>query len=142
MNEFVTEAIVLDRKNIGESDVILTLFTQQLGKIKARATSMRKITSKLAGHFQPMTLVLARIIEKNGMRVVDGLSLKKAKSSDAYRLLKITDSISASHQPDQVSWHYLKNVLFSNNAKHTANSTMLLKAFGIEPQNYRCHSAR
>ena len=45
-----TEAIVLNRTNLGEADCIVTLYTPNLGKIRAVAKGVRRPRSKLGGH--------------------------------------------------------------------------------------------
>ena len=58
-----TEAIVLRRKDIGEADRILTLFTPNLGKVRAVAKGIRKPRSRKAGHLELFTctkLLLAK----------------------------------------------------------------------------------
>ncbi len=47
-----TEGIVLRRKDFGESDRILTLFTRKLGRISGIAKGSRKPSSKIAGHLE------------------------------------------------------------------------------------------
>jgi DNA repair protein RecO (recombination protein O) len=47
-----TEGIVLRRRDFGESDRILTLFTRKLGKVSAIAKGCRKPSSKLSGHIE------------------------------------------------------------------------------------------
>ena len=47
-----TEGIVLRRKDFGESDRILILFTRKLGKVSAIAKGCRKPSSKLSGHIE------------------------------------------------------------------------------------------
>jgi DNA repair protein RecO (recombination protein O) len=47
-----TEGVVLRRRDFGESDRILTLFTRKLGKISAIAKGCRKPGSKLSGHIE------------------------------------------------------------------------------------------
>jgi DNA repair protein RecO (recombination protein O) len=57
------EAVILRRRNWGEADRILTLFTPQRGKIRARAVGVRKPASRKAGHlelFHRANLFLAR----------------------------------------------------------------------------------
>jgi DNA repair protein RecO (recombination protein O) len=49
---YSTEAIILRRRNYGEADRILTLFTPHLGKIRARAVGVRKPRSRKAGHLE------------------------------------------------------------------------------------------
>jgi len=77
MLEYYTKAIVLDREKRGEYNGLIHLLTADLGRVEARVTGINKITSKLSGHFQIGNLVLARLIEKNEIRLVDGLSMAK-----------------------------------------------------------------
>jgi DNA repair protein RecO (recombination protein O) len=51
------EAIVLRHRDWGEADRFLTLYTRELGKIKAIAKGARKVTSRKAGHLEPFTQV-------------------------------------------------------------------------------------
>jgi DNA repair protein RecO (recombination protein O) len=60
---YQTEAVVLRRRNWGEADRILTLFTPQRGKVRVRAVGVRKPASRKAGHlelFHRANLFLAR----------------------------------------------------------------------------------
>jgi DNA repair protein RecO (recombination protein O) len=47
-----TEAIVLRRKDFGEADRILVLFSRKLGRISCIAKGSRKPSSKLSGHIE------------------------------------------------------------------------------------------
>src|SRR3989344_1490726 len=105
MLEFVSEAFVLGCEDLGEYDSRVHLYTKDFGKITARAKSLKKITSKLAGHLQPLNLVMARIMEKNGVQVLDALTLEKGKLSpylaDALFLIK---ELAAEGQQDFEIW--------------------------------------
>ncbi|MFW0859767.1 MAG: DNA repair protein RecO [Dehalococcoidia bacterium] len=60
---YKTEAIVLKHADLGEADRILTLYTPNMGKLKALVRGARRSRSKLGGHVEPIThcsLVLAR----------------------------------------------------------------------------------
>ena len=50
-------ALVLFRKNIGESDRLVTFLTKEHGIIRAIAKGVRKIPSSRGGHVEPFTLV-------------------------------------------------------------------------------------
>jgi DNA repair protein RecO (recombination protein O) len=52
---YKTAAIVLRQRKLGEADKILTLFTANYGKLDAVAKGVRRPTSKLAGHVEPLT---------------------------------------------------------------------------------------
>jgi DNA repair protein RecO (recombination protein O) len=52
---FRSEAIVLKRRDYGEADRILTLYTRDRGKISAIAKGVRRITSRKSGHVELFT---------------------------------------------------------------------------------------
>jgi DNA repair protein RecO (recombination protein O) len=60
---FRVEAVVLRHSDWGEADRLLTLFTREMGKVRAVAKGVRKLRSRKAGHLEPFTrvsLLLAR----------------------------------------------------------------------------------
>ena len=85
MFEVITEAIVLDKEDLGEQDSRVFLYTKDFGKIGAKAVSLRKITSKLAAHLEPFNYVNARLISKGdffdgrGFQLADALLIDSAK---------------------------------------------------------------
>ncbi|MDO8574288.1 MAG: recombination protein O N-terminal domain-containing protein, partial [bacterium] len=92
MNEYYfNEAIVLDREPSGETDNRFSIYAKGFGKIVARGKSTRKITSKLSGHLEPGNLVKVRLIEKNGLQVVDALKSGKLgiRSADLHFLNRL-----------------------------------------------------
>ena len=52
---YKTEAVVLKRTNLGEADNIVTLYTPNLGKIRAVAKGIRRPRSKLCGNLDLLT---------------------------------------------------------------------------------------
>ena len=52
MRSFRTEGIIIKRRDFGEADRILTVMTRDHGKIKIKATGVRKITSRRAAHIE------------------------------------------------------------------------------------------
>ncbi|MDD2694633.1 MAG: DNA repair protein RecO, partial [Anaerolineales bacterium] len=60
---FRVEAVVLRHTDWGEADRMLTLFTREMGKLRAVAKGVRRERSRKAGHLEPFTrvhLLLAR----------------------------------------------------------------------------------
>lgn len=55
LRQFRTQAIVLSRRDFGESDRLLTLFTPDHGKINAIAKGARKPNAKVSGHVELLT---------------------------------------------------------------------------------------
>lgn len=78
-----TEAIVLRRKDLGEADRVLTLFTPGRGKIRVIAKGIRKPRSRKAGHLELFTC--ARLLLAVG-RDLDHVT--QAELVDPYRPLR------------------------------------------------------
>src|SRR3989344_7741215 len=80
MFEYSTEAVVLDKEPIGESDALVFLYTPGYGKVVARAKSARKITSKLAASLEPANIVSARVLSYGTYQIADAVSLERGAS--------------------------------------------------------------
>ena len=52
MKSYKTEGIIIKRRNFGETDRMLTIYTKEYGKIEALAKGARKSLSKLGGHIE------------------------------------------------------------------------------------------
>jgi DNA repair protein RecO (recombination protein O) len=66
----VTEALLVRRVEYGESDLVLTLLTQKLGKVSALARGARKSTRRFAGALEPMHTLLVELDERPGAELV------------------------------------------------------------------------
>ncbi len=105
MTEYLSEAIVLDKNTSGDADVRVSLFTKKFGKLVARAKSARRIVSKLSPHLEPGNIVRARLIEKNGLQIVD--ALKEGFLDIPPGNLYFLDRIIAEAEPDLRLWQCL-----------------------------------
>lgn len=148
MTEYFTEAIVLDKKESGEADSLLVLYTRDLGKITAKAKSLRKIISKLNGHLQPLNLVKIRLVEKNGFQIIDALSINngefKKEAANFAKFIKISDFIKEMTfelHPDYRLWSAMKK-LFSRDGGQDIEEKIiyrgLLKILGFDSQFADC----
>lgn len=52
---YKAEGIILRRKNVGEADRILTIFTKEYGKLRVIAKGIRKVTSRRGPHLEIFT---------------------------------------------------------------------------------------
>lgn len=52
MRHFKDEAIIIRRRNYGEADRLLTVFTKKHGKLTIKATGVRKIQSRRSSHIE------------------------------------------------------------------------------------------
>lgn len=54
--------VVLKRQGLSEADEMVTLFTKESGKIRVKAVSVKKISSKLQGNLQLVSFVKLRLV--------------------------------------------------------------------------------
>mgnify|MGYP003951953049 FL=1 len=80
---YSTEAIVLRRRNLGEADSIFTVFSRDEGKFDAVARGIRKTTSRMRGHMEPLTQVQVHLARGRTLDV-----LTQAETIAAHRALK------------------------------------------------------
>ena len=127
MLEYICEAVVLHREPNGDLDNRFSLFTKKFGKLVAKGKSTRKITSKLSSHLQPGNVVSVRLIEKNGLQVVD--ALKKYRLTAILSHLHFLDRILGEAEPDQHIWQFLLEGL---------RWREILRVLGWDPQEALC----
>jgi DNA repair protein RecO (recombination protein O) len=83
MRTFKTEGIVIKRRNNGEADKFLTIFTKDFGKMQLKATGVRRIASKRSPHVELLNLVEISFYKGKGMPV-----LVEAQSKKTFDYLK------------------------------------------------------
>ena len=61
-----TPALILNRQDYKENDSLVTVYTPLYGKLALVARGTKKISSKLAGHIEPLTLADLMIVSGKG----------------------------------------------------------------------------
>ncbi len=117
---YLTSGIVLKRRDYREYDRLVTIFTEEYGKIDAVARGVRKIISKLAGHLEPMSYssfmfargrmfdVLATSIKLSSFRIPQTDVLAFALSSYFFEAV---DRLTRSNQTDRALFRLLVEFL-------------------------------
>lgn len=112
MLDFVTDAIILKKEPLGDFHATYTFFTKEQGKVTARATSVRKITSKLAAHLELGLLSKIRLVARNGVlgarshfQIVDAL-LEQRIFID-YIFLELVSGVALPLHADDAFWEHL-----------------------------------
>lgn len=77
------EAIVIRRRDWGEADRLLTLYTREQGKIQAVAKGARKPTSRKSGHVELFTRVQLLIARARSIDIIT-----QAETVESYRELR------------------------------------------------------
>jgi DNA repair protein RecO (recombination protein O) len=78
-----TEAIVLKRRNFGEADRLLTLYTHEFGKLQAIAKGARKPQSRKTGHVELFMRSRLLLAEGRDLHIIT-----QAEMIDAYPVLR------------------------------------------------------
>jgi len=73
-----TEGFVLKEKEIGEADIVFSIFSKDFGRLDLLAKSARKVSSKLRKEIELFSLVEVRFVEgKKGERLVETRCLER-----------------------------------------------------------------
>ncbi|HUZ00888.1 MAG TPA: DNA repair protein RecO [Thermomicrobiaceae bacterium] len=114
------EAVVLRRRDLGEADRILTLFTRRHGKVRVVAKGVRKTKSRLAGHLEPYTrtqLMLARgrnldvVAQAQLIDPYAGLRLDEVRIAHAGYLGDLVDALTVEGQEHEAAFDVLVSAL-------------------------------
>ncbi len=107
IRNFKTEGIVIKRKNFGEADRILTVFTKDQGKISVKASGVRKISSRRSAHIELLNHTRLSLYKGNGWpilteaQVIEDFSTIKAdfnKVGLSYHLCELVDGLCPENQ--------------------------------------------
>jgi len=147
MTEYFTEALVLAKKENGEVDATIDLYTEKLGRIIAKAKGVKRIKSKLSAYLEPLNFINVRLVGNGRLQVVDALpskrnNLQKIKTSaeKLAKFLTIANFINETAfelQPDQQLWHTIINI-FKNNPRLEDACKIILSDLGFDSQFAVC----
>ena len=154
---YKTEAIVLKQTRLGEADRILTLYTPEMGKLRVVAKGVRRPTSKLGGHVEPLNHVLLSASRGRNLDTASqGQTLHSFRSlredlrclSWAFYMADLVDNFT----PEESSNYHLFNLLLRalgwlNETSHTELllrffEMRLLEYVGYQPELYWCVECR
>ena len=117
---FKTEGIVLKRRNFGEADRILTVFSLSSGKISVLAKGVRRITSRRAGNVELLNRVSMFLHKTKGMPILteaeslqtfEKLKADLKLSTVAYHIIELIDKLTAENQENRILYEHLVQVL-------------------------------
>lgn len=125
MRTYTVQGIILKRKNVGEADRILTVFTREEGKMQIKAKGVRKITSKRASHIEPLNITTLTLYKGSGMPILTEATASEHFSSLksdlqrvglAYHICELVDGLCPENQESEHIYNMLMNILFNLNA--------------------------
>jgi DNA repair protein RecO (recombination protein O) len=150
---YKTEAVILRARKLGEADRVLTLFTPTLGKIEVKAKGVRKTTSRLSGHLQPLNRCMLSLAQGHNLDVVTGCeTLESFRAlrdnldllSRAFYAAEIADRMTAEHVHNYPTYRLLLETLERLQAAPDTDTVLryfemkLLDQAGFRPEVERC----
>lgn len=120
MKQFKSRSLVLKRLDLGETDRLLTILTEERGKIRALNKGARKPLSKLAGHLEPFSLANCQFQEgRNFYTITAADTIEPFRSirqqlnrlSWATYFLEIIDALAVDEQPQPALFQLLVEAL-------------------------------
>jgi DNA repair protein RecO (recombination protein O) len=100
---YKTEAIVLRQRRLGEADRVLTLFTPGHGKLDVKAKGVRKTTSRMSGHLQPLTRCALQLAQGHAGDVVAGCETLESFQSLRDDLDRLSRALYAAELVDRLT---------------------------------------
>ncbi len=120
MRTYKTEGIIIKRKNYGEADRILTVFTPYQGKIQVKASGIRRIPSRRSAHVELLNFSILSLYKGSGFPILteaetlENFSAIKdslQKIGHAYHLCELIDGLCPENQENTKAFYLLKNIL-------------------------------
>jgi len=156
MTEYFTEALVLDKKNLGEMDSLVFLYAKNLGKTIAKAKSSRKITSKLGGHLEPLNLIKVRLVGRRALpggdqtfQIVDAITMERPLANQPpvvvlkfLSFFNFIKEMTFENQPDLPLWSTILKYLKNPAADEKAIYRSALKIMGFDPEFASCSKCK
>ncbi len=154
---YKTEAIVLKRTNLGEADNIITLYTPNLGKIRAVAKGIRRLKSKLGGHLDLLTQSSLQLAQGQNLDIITQsqtiesfLPLRSDlwRTSCAIYVAELADQFTAEQVENYPIYKLLQNTLLRLCEAQSSEIVLrhyelhLISHLGYQPELYQCLSCK
>ncbi len=147
-----TKAIILKTADLGEADRLLTIYSKEFGKIRVIARGVKKVSSKLRYHLEPLSYSQFILVEGKQNKIVKDsilmnqfLSIKKDlnKVKTAYKIVDLIDQLIVGEEKDDNIWELILQV-FKIISKKEENPQIveefrnsLLKLLGYDPKHVK-----
>lgn len=140
LRTYKTEGIIIKRKNFGETDRILTIFSKYNGKLQIKAPGVRKISSRRSPHVELLNLSLLTLHKGKGMpflveaETIENFHLIKndlTKVGFSYHICELIDGLCAENQENRSVFFLLQKTLQSL-IKEEEDIISLIHGFEVE----------
>lgn len=144
--------VVLRTHKLGESDRIITLMTQDSGKVRAVAKGVRKTSSRFGSRLEPMSHVQLQLYRGRDLDIVNQVELVEVAAltrghleatTDGLAMCEIVDQMSHDRSPSPHLYRMLVGALRQLNVQYSplllpALQFRLLEVEGVGPCVHQC----
>ncbi len=145
--------LTLRKTPVGEADLVSALFTREHGKLELLARGARRLTSKLMGHFEPLTLLRLSVARGRTLDIVaeaevvtafPNVKTDYATTARGLYVAELVDAFSALNAPNPELFDLAAQTLEVIGDNPTAELTLryfdlqLLALSGFLPELYQC----
>ncbi len=150
---YKTEALILRHRKFGEADRMLTLMTPSFGKLHVKARGVRKITSRMSGHLQPLNRCMIQLARGKVNDVIAGCDTLESfqtlrddldRLSEAVYVAELTERMLPERAPNYQSYRLLLDTLRRLRGGEPSDVSLrffemrLLEAGGFRPELDQC----
>lgn len=139
MKGYRTRGIIIKRRNFGEADRILIIFSKHYGKISVIAKGVRKISSKRGGNLELFNLVDIYLVRGKTWDIVTEVEVRKdfkdlrknlSKVGRAYYICELVDRLTAERQESEEIFELMqKNLLKIDKNKRDKKLDLIVREF-------------
>lgn len=150
---YKTEALILRQRKFGEADRMFTLLTPTYGKIDVKAKSVRKTTSRMSGHLQPLNRLMLQLAQGKVNDVITGCETLESfqplrddldRLSEALYVSELVERTTAERVPNYQTYRLLIDTLHRLEQDEARDVALryfemsLLDQSGFRPELDRC----
>ncbi len=148
-----TAGLTLRKTPVGEADLVSAIYTREHGKLELLARGARRLTSKLMGHFEPLTLLRLSVARGRSLDIVaeaevvtafPEVKADYAVTARGLYVAELVDSFSALSAPNPELFDLAVQTLEAVGDNPTAELPLryfdlqLLALSGFLPELYHC----
>lgn len=141
IRNYSTEGIIVSRKNFGEADRLLTVFSKHYGKLRIVAKGVRRTTSRKRGAVEIFNYCKFLLASGKNLDILADVEVKNnyedwrgdlVRVSVAYHLCEVVDRLTVEHQEHKEVLYSLQECLESLGALDYWQLYPLVQNFKLE----------
>ena len=152
-----SQGLVLKNSPFGEADLLVNLYTRELGKLRAVAKGARRSNSKMVGHFEPLTLSQLSLARGRNLDIVTqvevlenfaGLRSGLSSLTQGLYVAELVDGFGTESNPNPELYDLAVATLTAINHRPEQALALrcfelqLLRAAGFMPELFHCVECR